>query len=260
MKCAGISSDSETAWIVSDSPVVFEVRDAWVRFGASEALRGVDFAMRRGEFVVLLGPNGSGKTTLVKTLLGIVRLTRGAREIFGQSPEDFRRWDQIGYVPQRITAAAGVPATVEEVVLSSRAAKVGLLGRYRPDDHTAAENALQLVDLEAFAKSRVETLSGGQQQRVLIARALATHPVVLVMDEPVASVDLAHQQSFAATLERLHDNGTSVLLVAHSLGAMEPLAQRAVVIERGEVIHDGAPDDAAVQEHAHPHHADHEPR
>jgi zinc transport system ATP-binding protein len=149
---------------------------------------------------------------------------------------------------------------VEEVVLSSRAAKVGLLGRYRASDHVATRRALELVDLSSFARARVETLSGGQQQRVLIARALATDPDVLVMDEPVASVDLAHQESFAATLDGLHRSGTSILLVAHSLGAMAPLAQRAVVIERGAVIHDGAPDDAAVREHAHPHHTDHVPR
>ena len=225
---------------MSDAATVLEVRHASVRFGATEALRDVDFTLGIGEFVVLLGPNGSGKSTLVKALLGLVRL--------------------IGYVPQRVTAAAGVPATVHEVVLSSRASKVGLFGRYGRADRDAVERALDIVDLTAVAKARVETLSGGQQQRVLIARALATDPSVLVMDEPVASVDLAHQESFAATLRRLHDSGTSILLVAHSLGAMAPLAQRAVVIERGVVIHDGPPDDEAVREHAHPHHADHELR
>jgi zinc transport system ATP-binding protein len=245
---------------VSDAAAIFEVSDAWVRLGTTEALRGVEFALGRGEFVVLLGPNGSGKTTLVKALLGIVRLARGRRSIFGHDPERFKRWDLIGYVPQRVSAAAGVPATVEEVVLAGRAAKVGLFARYGASDRDAVARALELVDLAPVAGSRVETLSGGQQQRVLIARALATDPSVLVMDEPVASVDLAHQESFAATLSQLHAAGTSILLVAHSLGAMEPLAQRAVVIERGVVIHDGAPDDAAVREHAHPHHADHEPR
>ena len=245
---------------VSRADKVLEVRDASVRFGATEALRDVDFALGRGEFVVLLGPNGSGKTTLVKALLGLVRLAGGKREIFGHDPDDFKRWDLVGYVPQRDTAAAGVPATVHEVVLSSRASKVGLLGRYGPADRAAVERALELVDMTPVSETRVETLSGGQQQRVLIARALATDPAVLVMDEPVAGVDLAHQESFAATLQTLHGSGTSILLVAHSLGAMAPLAQRAVVIERGVVIHDGPPDDEAVREHAHPHHADHEPR
>jgi zinc transport system ATP-binding protein len=245
---------------VSETAKVLEVRDASVRFGATEALRNVDFSLGSGEFVVLLGPNGSGKSTLVKALLGLVRLVGGRREVFGEDPNGFKRWDLIGYVPQRVTAAAGVPATVHEVVLSSRASKVGILGRYGQRDREAVERALELVDLTPIAKARVETLSGGQQQRVLIARALATDPSVLVMDEPVASVDLAHQESFAATLRRFHGSGTSILLVAHSLGAMAPLAQRAVVIERGVVIHDGPPDDEAVREHAHPHHADHEPR
>ena len=245
---------------MSDAATVVEVRNASVRFGATEALRDVDFSLREGEFVVLLGPNGSGKSTLVKALLGLVRLAGGRREVFGEDPDDFKRWDLIGYVPQRVTAAAGVPATVHEVVLSSRASKVGILGRYGRSDREAVERALELVDLTSVGKARVETLSGGQQQRVLIARALATDPAVLVMDEPVASVDLAHQESFAATLQTLHGSGTSILLVAHTLGAMAPLARRAVVIERGVVIHDGPPDADTVREHAHPHHADHEPR
>jgi zinc transport system ATP-binding protein len=244
---------------VSDLGTVLEVQDAHVRLGASEVLRGVDFALNAGEFAVLLGPNGSGKSTLVKALLGLVRLQQGRRTIFGQDPASFKRWDLIGYVPQRVTAAAGVPVTVEEVVLSGRAGKVGLFGPYRSSDRDAARRALELVDLLPAARERVETLSGGQQQRVLIARALATDPRVLVMDEPVASVDMAHQESFAATVHQLHSMGTSILLVAHSLGAMEPLAQRAIVIERGKIIHDGAPDHSAVLEHAHPHHPDHEP-
>jgi zinc transport system ATP-binding protein len=187
-----------------------------------------------------------------------VQLEGGRRTIFGQDADRFDRWDLIGYVTQRSTAAAGVPATVEEVVLSGRAGKVGLFARYGQADRAAAKRALELVDLLPLNKKRVETLSGGQQQRVLIARALATDPAVLVMDEPVASVDLAHQGTFAMTLKELHARGTSILLVAHSLGVMEPLAQRAVVIERGTIIHDGTPDHAVVREHAHPHHPDHE--
>lgn len=238
---------------------VFEAQHASVHFGAARVLRGVDFSLSEGEFCVLLGPNGSGKTTLVRTLLGLVPMSGGRRTIFGHDPVAFKRWDLIGYVPQRVTAAAGVPATVAEVVHSGRTSRIRLLSRTSRADRAAVDRALDLVDLTPVATDRVETLSGGQQQRVLIARALASEPRVLVMDEPVASVDMAHQESFAVTLGRLHAMGTSILLVAHSLGAMEPLAQRAVVIERGAVIHDGAPDDEIVMEHAHPHHPDHEP-
>jgi zinc transport system ATP-binding protein len=193
---------------------------------------------------------------LVKAVLGLLELTKGERRAFGQPLDEFDQWDQIGYVPQRLTAATGIPATVEEVVLSGRIGKIGLLGRFGREDHKAVARALELVDLSELGRREVERLSGGQQQRVLIARALATDPAVLVMDEPVASVDLAHQESFAATLARLHASGTSILLVAHSLGAMQPLAQRAVVLERGLVVHDGFPSDAFIHAHDHPHHPD----
>ena len=236
----------------------FELLDASVRLGNTEVLRGIDFAIGNNEFVVLLGPNGSGKTTLVKALLGLVPLTRGRARVFGEDLERFDRWDLIGYVPQRLTASTGIPATVAEVVLSGRIGKIGLLGRFGPTDQQAALRALERVDLVDAASEMVDRLSGGQQQRVLIARALATEPAILVMDEPVASVDLAHQESFAETLAALNAEGTSILLVAHSLGAMEPLAQRAVVLERGRVVHDGSPSEAILGRHAHPHHHDSE--
>lgn len=239
---------------MSDPGTVFETHDVSVRLGNNDVLRGVDFTLRRGEFVVLLGPNGSGKTTLVKALLGLVKTTRGTRSIFGEPAERFKHWDRIGYVPQRVTAAAAVPATIGEVVLSGRAARAGLWRPYGAVDREAAARAMELVDLLPLARTRVERLSGGQQQRVLIARALATDPDVLVMDEPVASVDLAHQETFAHTVGALNDAGASILLVAHSLGAMQPLSQRAVVLEAGKVIFDGPPDEAFVGEHAHPHH------
>jgi len=239
------------------SDPIFELKGASVRLGGSHALTDVDFKIGAGEFVVLLGPNGSGKTTLVKALLGLVDLSGGARFAFGAPLDSFDRWDEIGYVPQRLTAATGIPATVEEVVLSGRIGKVGLLSRFTQKDRDAVRRALELVDLADLVRQQVDRLSGGQQQRVLIARALATDPAILVMDEPVASVDLAHQESFAATLSQLNRAGTSILLVAHSLGAMRALAQRAVVLERGRVAYDGAPSKAILHDD-HPHHPDDE--
>ncbi|MGH2730452.1 MAG: metal ABC transporter ATP-binding protein, partial [Actinomycetota bacterium] len=226
---------------MSDLPPALELRDARVRLRGTEVLRGVNFSLGRGEFVILLGANGSGKTTLVRAALGLVPLTGGEAQVFGRHLGSFRDWAAIGYVPQRMTAASRVPATVGEVVLSGRAARVGLLRPFRQVDRDAAQRALELVDLAGLAGSPVDRLSGGQQQRVLIARALAGEPTVLVMDEPVASVDLAHQETLAANLSSLHSRGTSILLVAHSLGAMEPLAERAVVLEGGTVVYDGLP-------------------
>ncbi len=235
---------------MADRSAVLELDRVSVLLGHQQVLSGVDFRLGRGEFVVLLGANASGKTTLVKTALGLVPRASGDAYLFGERVERFKSWSQVGYVPQRVTAASGVPATVEEVVMSGRASRVGLLGRYGPSDRTAVAKTLDLVDLVAVKRSPVARLSGGQQQRVLIARALAAEPEVLVLDEPVASVDLAHQESFADTIAVLLGEGTSILMVAHSLGAVQRLVQRAVVLEHGRVVHDGAPVDLKL-EHAH---------
>jgi zinc transport system ATP-binding protein len=214
---------------------------ARVVLGPKVALDGVDFGLGSGELVVLLGPNGSGKTTLVRALLGLVALGGGSVEIFGRPPHDFRSWERVGYVPQRSTAATGIPASVEEVVLLGRLARAPALGRYAPADRAAAAAALGSVDLADLRRVPVATLSGGQQQRVLIARALATEPDVLVLDEPISGVDLEHQEEFAATLGSLTRRGCAVLAVAHSLGALETIATRAVVLQSGRVVYDGPP-------------------
>jgi zinc transport system ATP-binding protein len=226
-----------------------------VTFGSTVALDGIHFHLDPGEFVVLLGSNGSGKTTLVKALLGLVPLSQGRLEVFGAPPGKFRDWGRVGYVPQRITATSGVPATVLEVVLSGRLARSRKWGPHSKTDAAAALGALEQVDMTGSQNTPVEALSGGQQQRVLIARALAGDPDVLVLDEPVSGVDLEHQESFAATLQELNRNGRSVLLVAHALGVIEPLVTRAVVLTQGEITYDGKPlrdlHDSHVHHHPH---------
>ena len=236
-----------------DAPVL-ALRGGRVARDRNLVLRDVDFHVERGEAVVLLGDNGSGKTTLVRACLGLLPLEAGRVELFGTPLESFKHWARIGYVPQRVSAASGVPATVNEVVLSGRVGRTRPLRRFGAGDREAARAALAAADLVDVAARPVAGLSGGQQQRVLIARALAGEPDLLVLDEPVASVDLSHQATFAELLGRLRGEGVAILLVAHAVGAMAPLIDRAVTLEGGRIAYDGPPL-VTLDAHSHHHHA-----
>ncbi|MBU7599066.1 metal ABC transporter ATP-binding protein [Streptomyces sp. P38-E01] len=213
---------------------VMALRGVCAALGARPVLRGIDLEVVGGEVVALLGANGSGKSTTVRAAVGQVPLTGGELELFGKPLRRFRQWRRVGYVPQRSTATAGVPATVREVVSAGRLARRGLrpLGRA---DRTAVARALDLVGLADRAGDSVDELSGGQHQRVLIARALAGEPELLIMDEPLAGVDLASQQILADALSEEVSRGSSVLLVLHELGPLAPVIDRTVVLRSGRV-------------------------
>ncbi|MET9304440.1 metal ABC transporter ATP-binding protein [Streptomyces cellulosae] len=237
---------------------VITLRGVRAELGSRPVLRGIDLTVRRGEVVALLGANGSGKSTAVRTVIGQVPVTAGEIELFGAERRRFRDWARVGYVPQRTTAAGGVPATVTEVVSSGRLARTRF-GLFRKADRKAVRRSLELVGMADRAKDSVDALSGGQHQRVLIARALASEPDLLIMDEPMAGVDLASQEVLAETLRTQVGQGATVLLVLHELGPLEPLIDRAVVLRDGCVLHDGPPPKAVGQhalpghDHVHPH-------
>ena len=139
-------------------------------------LRGVDLQIRQGEVVAVLGTNGSGKSTLIRTIVGLLPAARGEVRLFGTPVPRFRQWRRIGYVPQRITAAGGVPATVHEVVSSGLLSKRRMFTPLGSAGKEAIDAALEIVDMADRRKDAVAELSGGQQQRVLIARALVSEP------------------------------------------------------------------------------------
>jgi zinc transport system ATP-binding protein len=226
--------ETEPAIAAAAAPPVLALAGVTAELGGRPVLHGVDLTVRPGEVVALLGANGSGKSTAVRAAVGQVPVTGGELTLFGSPVRRFRAWWRIGYVPQRSTAAGGVPATVREVVTAGRLARRRLrpLGRA---DRAAVGRALELVGLADRAGDPVGALSGGQHQRVLIARALAGEPELLVMDEPLAGVDLASQRVLADTLRALTGEGVSVLLVLHELGPLQPLIDRAVVLAHGRV-------------------------
>ncbi|MET0931276.1 MAG: metal ABC transporter ATP-binding protein, partial [Aeromicrobium sp.] len=177
----------------------------------------------------------------------------GSVELFGTPLAKFRDRQRLGYVPQRSRAVAGVPATVHEVVMSGRLSRRRLAGWRTKADLAAVEAAIARVGLADRAKSSVSEMSGGQQQRALIARALASEAELLIMDEPTAGVDHDNQESLAELLGGLVAEGTSVLLVAHELGPLRPLIDRAVVLDAGRVTYDGPVEAIHDAEHVHVH-------
>jgi len=246
---------------MNSATTVVEVRSAVVAYLDRRVLHGIDLSVRAGEVVAVLGPNGSGKSTLVKTILGLIPLASGSVTLFGERvrgrlPRRLAR--RIGYVPQRLGAGSGVPATVREVVETGRLARRGLRPA-GPRDRDAVAAALARVGLSDLADTPAGTLSGGQQQRTLIARALAAEPDLLILDEPTAGVDARSQDAFAGALRGFVQAGGTVLLVAHELGPLRPLIARAVVLQHGSVVHDGAVPEPAGHhadpdhEHVHPH-------
>ncbi len=220
---------------------VLDIRDGAVELGGRPVLRGIDLSVAPGEVVTLLGANGSGKSTLVRTLLGLVPTVRGEVRLFDQPLGRFAEWQRVGFVPQRASATSGVPATVREVVAAGRLSRRRLFRPMSRADRAAVRSALEAVGLADRAAHSVSTLSGGQQQRVLIARALAGEPELLVLDEPTAGVDVESQQAFAEALHALVGRGSTIVLVAHELGPLAGLVDRAVVMREGRVAYDGPP-------------------
>jgi zinc transport system ATP-binding protein len=232
---------------------ILRIEQGTVAFGGRPVLRDLNLTVQTREVVAILGANGSGKSTLIRAALGLVPLASGSVELFGVPQRRFRDWRRIGYVPQRLGAGSGVPATLREVVTAGRLAKRGFLRPARSGDRAAVNRAIELVGLGERARMPVSVLSGGQQQRTLIARALAGEPDLLVLDEPTAGVDAASQEAFAGALERFVEGGGTVILVAHELGPLQPIITRAVALHDGVIAHDG-PVPQPAGHHAHPDH------
>jgi zinc transport system ATP-binding protein len=204
-------------------------------------LRGVDLAVRRGELVAIAGPNGGGKTTLLRLALGLERPSAGGVRLFGEPAHRFWRRETLGYLAQRSHLALDAPATVREVVTAGRLPRAGLLGRLGREDRELVWEAIERVGLSEVADRPLARLSGGQQQRAFIAKALASEPELLVLDEPTAGVDVEAQEALAALLDRLNrELEVTILYVSHEFGAIERFVER-IVLVRGRIVFDGPP-------------------
>jgi len=236
---------------MTTKPAPVEARGLDVALDGTPVLHDVSIEVSAGETVALLGGNGSGKTTLLRTLLGLLPRDAGEVRLFGQPIDEFHDWGRLGYVPQH-GAVQVAAATIGELVASGRLPHRRAFHPMTAEDRAAIADALVMVGLTDLARQPMAHLSGGQRQRALIARALATRPDLIVLDEPLAGLDTVTQDSLAEVLGRLKAGGTAVLVVLHELGPLEGLLDRGVVLRQGRVIHDG-PLLAAGPSHDHTH-------
>jgi len=213
---------------------IIEFRGVSFSYDGESVLKGVDLEIDERDFVTVVGPNGGGKTTLLKLILGLIHPTAGTVKVFGRPPVEART--RIGYVPQHSLADQSFPVRVLDVVLTGRLERHRVFGGYGPEDREAAKEALREVELSDHARRPFATLSGGLRQRTLIARALASQPDILLMDEPTAHLDVMMEGELYALLKRLHERLT-ILLVTHDLGFVSDFSKTVVCVKRTIAIH-----------------------
>jgi len=212
-------------------------RDAGLSYGDRVLWQGLDLDIAPGQFVAILGSNGSGKTSLLKVLLGEQQLTTGRAWIGG---EPVRRGSTaVGYVPQKVSIDEGTMLRARDLVrmgLDGHRWGFGFAGRRtRRAIRAGIDNLLASVGAEGFGDAPVSMLSGGELQRVRVAAALASNPSILLCDEPLAALDLRHQQEVAALLDRRRrEHGTAVLFVTHDINAVLDYVDQVLYLAAGQ--------------------------
>lgn len=184
------------------------------RYNETPILNNVTFSIDKGEFVGIIGPNGGGKTTLLKLIMGFLKPLSGKIKVFGK--EEGEKSQKIAYVPQNLRYDREFPISVKELVLLGRLEHLPWFGKFSGKDHKEAREALEKVGIRDLENEAFGKLSGGQQQRALIARALASKPKLLLLDEPTANVDAKAESDIYALLQTLKGSMT-ILIVTHDL-------------------------------------------
>jgi zinc/manganese transport system ATP-binding protein len=234
--------DATAATGRGDAVVAFD--KASVALGHRTIWSGADFKLSAGEFVGLIGPNGTGKTTLLRVLLGQVPLAAGHVRVLGRPPG--RGNPAIGYVPQRRSLASDLAVRGYDLVLLALVGHKWGFGPASAAERRAVDAALAAVGAASYAYRPVGMLSGGEQQRLLIAQALLTNPALLLLDEPLASLDLKSQHEIVHLVDSIRrEHGVTVLMVAHDLNPLLECMDHLIYILEGRAI--GGPVEQVVR-------------
>lgn len=213
--------------------VAVRLEDVTVEYGDAVVLDGVNLSVFENDFLGIIGPNGGGKTTILKVILGLVKPKKGKVLVFGGTPVENR--GMIGYVPQHSHFDREFPATVCNTVMMGRM-RGGMFRRFDDEDARVSAQALKTVDALELKNRQIGSLSGGELQRVMIARALACEPRILLLDEPVASVDRRVESRFYELLVKLNKKMT-VVLVSHDIGAVSVYVDKIACVNQKLYYH-----------------------
>lgn len=218
-------------------------------YTARPVLKEVSFEIAAHNFFIIIGPNGSGKTTILKAMAGLLS-ARGAIHLLGKPMGEYARRElarRLAFVPQLITEE--LPFTVREVVLMGRTPHMGLLGLEGPEDVAQAQAAMAFTGVDHLAHRKMDALSGGERQRVFIARAICQEPEIILLDEPTAALDLAHQARLMDLMERLkRERGVTVVMVSHDVNLAAMYADRLLLLKDGRIKALGPPGEVLTYE------------
>ena len=206
-------------------------------------VKDITFSVSRGDFFIVIGPNGSGKTTLMKAMAGIRRFENGRLEVLGQAISGYTKRtlaQAVAIVPQE--GPSDFPFTVNELVLMGRSPYLGILGLPRKEDFEIAGQALAFTGVEHLAHRKLDQLSGGEKQLVFIARAICQEPQIILLDEPTASLDLAHQIMIMDLMEKLKlTKRVTIIMVSHDVNLAAMYGDILLLLKDGKIVSLGPP-------------------
>lgn len=213
---------------------IIEINNVSFSYSHVPVVRDINLVIHEGEFLGVIGPNAGGKSTLLKLILGLLRPDAGEITVFGKSPDKGR--SRIGYVPQYPAFSRDFPINVCDVVLLGRLGETRWYGGYTQEDREIAMDALKAVEIDNIWNQSIDSLSGGQLQRMLIARALASKPEILILDEPTANIDVRAEEDIFALLKQYNDHMT-IIVVSHDIGFISGYVGRVACLNQTLLCH-----------------------
>jgi ABC-type Mn2+/Zn2+ transport system ATPase subunit len=223
------------------------LQDLTLRYAQDVALNALNLVVKSGERIAVVGPNAAGKSSLFHILSGVVPPTSGHASVHGHPPA---RYLCTAYLPQSRQLDWNFPLTVNDVVMMGRAGSIGFFNRPQSEDLAAVDQAMQMLKISDLAQHPINQLSGGQRQRMFIARALAQEAQLLLLDEPLSSLDLGSQELIFDVLDELKKRQITVLLATHDLNLALERFDRVLLLQR-ELIGYGTAEEVLNDENLH---------